>query len=366
MKYAIYDMSLHAPSFDFLTFCVVSKSLCTAMGEECRIIFKMGPNKGFKEPNDKPYSVKEKKFRMGHVLYPICTLMGLDYSTDIFFDIEESQILYSKDNSYVLSQLLNQYKEIPLFWPQPSDYAVEMIQNILPNNPIVITLRETYGLHRNSNLEEWLKFGKYIEKKNIVVFVRDTFRWNSGLIYESTRFNTFPIVSIDLDIRLALYQHAKINFSVGGGPTTLLHYSTDIPYRTFKMATKDVPVQKNLFSQVEGFLSKERKPVKDLKTADEIIYLEDESGERCIFLRMSEIQELQRQGVTKFTARDNKGGYQVIYLEDKNTAASPAKLAEIGFPVGSQFPWHSKNQRIVWEDDTFENLKKEYDEIRNL
>ena len=115
MRYVIYDMSICPSSYDFLTFCVVAKAQCAEMGEECYIIFKKGPNRGFREPNRKPYSLEEQEFRMGHVLYPICKAMGLNYSTegtpDIFPNIDESQVLRSKDNPYQLLAILKEHKK---------------------------------------------------------------------------------------------------------------------------------------------------------------------------------------------------------------------------------------------------------------
>ncbi len=285
MKYALYDMSMCPASYDFLTFCIVAKAQCKAMNEKCHVIFKQD----FSKPNRKPYPVKEKMFRMSHVLFPICTAMGLSYSTEgsmeVFPNIEESQMLRSKDCPYQLLQILNQYKETPLEWPQPSERAKEMVRKEFPEPPVVITLRETYTEGRNSNLNEWLAFGDYVYESNEIVFVRDTSKWNELLPDEEfSLLSTFPIASIDLDIRLALYQHAKINFSVGGGPTILLHCSQEIPYRTFKML-------------YEGYKS----------SASEF-------------------------------------------------------LTKMGFPSGSQFPWHTKDQKVIWEDDTFENLKHEYDQ----
>ncbi len=361
MKYALFDLSLCAPAFDFVQFCIVSKAQCAAMGEECRIVFKKGPDQGFKEPNDKAYSVEEKKFRMNHILYPICTMMGLDYSTDIFSDIEESQILNPEDNSYIFLRLLNQYKKSPLFWPQPSDHAMEMVRKAFPELPVVITLRETYSEDRNSNVEEWIKFAQHVGKTNLVIFVRDTAKWSHALTYGDVQYYTFSVASIDLDMRLALYKHAKINFSVGGGPTCLLRFSTDIPYRIFKMSTKDKFV-KSIFSKIKELRPEKQKLIKDSK----IIHLSEESGGGHITFDFDEISELKKQGLTKFTVKDSKGNDQVIYLKDKYTAASPTKLAEIGFPVGSQLPWHTENQKIIWEDDKFENLKREYDKWREV
>ena len=355
MKYAIYDMSLHAPAFDFVQFCIISKSRCAAMGEECYIIFKMGPDKGFKEPNDKPYTVEEKRFRMTHIMYPICTMMGLSYATGMMHGLEKSKTLYPKNDSFILKQILEQYKETPFFWPQPSDYAMEMVRNIFSEKPIVITLRETYAPGRNSDIKEWLKFGKYVKETNNVIFVRDTRNWNARLSYGDTQFNTFPTASVDLDIRLALYKHAKMNFSVGGGPTSLLRFSVDNPYRAFKLVveTKSGPIKHINSSDFAGpgiQIKSENKP--------------------SIVLYKKDVMEHLRKGRTKITARDTEGNIRIVIIGDKdqvkeimgNRPASAANWTENGLPPGSQFPWHTKDQKIIWEDDTFEVLKNEYDE----
>jgi hypothetical protein len=272
MKAAIYDLRTMPASYDILTFLVVAKS---KGADEIQFIPEFGPNR-------KPYSIDEKQFRLTHIIYPMCSLMGLGYST---YRIQGYEIEWS-DKPHFLCEILKEYRNNPnLRWPQPSERAKEIVQAEFPEPPVVITLRETYTEGRNSNLKEWGKFADHVYKDNDVVFIRDTAKWNDDIRGNyGICFPTFPIASIDLDIRLALYQHAKINFSVGGGPTILLHYSQDIPYRTFKMAY---------------------------------------------------------------------GGYK---------SSSVDFLTEMGFPPGSQFPWHSKDQKIVWEDDTFDNLRREYDQ----
>ncbi len=276
MKTAIYDLRSMPASYDILTFLIVAKSKSVD-----HIIFV--PEFG---PNRKSYSIDEKEFRLTHVLYPMCSLMGLDYSVSSGGSLAWLKTIEWSDKPHFLCESLKEYKNNPnLHWPQPSDRAKEIVRKEFPEPPVVITLRETYTEGRNSNIEEWSKFADHVEDTNNVIFVRDTARWNEPYgTYTLGEFNTFPIASIDLDIRLALYQHAKINFSVGGGPTILLHYSQEIPYRTFKMA-------------YDGYKS-----------------------------------------------------------------SSVDFLTEMGFPPGSQFPWHTGNQEIVWEEDTFENLKREYDQ----
>ncbi len=294
--YAVYDLQVDPVNFDVFTFLVVAKS----EGYN-HILFVPGYGDIFDKPNKKQYSNDEKKFRLAHILYAACTSLDLTFTICSSRDHAEALLYGAGDNIFPyaynidkpsketrvcsLSDILQQYEEHTLFWPQPSKHAEEIVQKEFPEPPVVITLRETYTEGRNSNLEEWLKFTDYVSKTNDVVFVRDTEKWNDG-VYNPYPVEelTFPVASIDLDIRLALYQHAKINFSVGGGPTVLLHYSQKIPYRTFKIAY------------------------------------------------------------------------------DGNQSSSSEFLTKMGFPPGSQFPWHSKDQQIIWEDDTFGNLKRVYDQ----
>jgi hypothetical protein len=336
------------------------------MGEECYVIIKKGPNQGFQEHNVSPYSIEEKKFRMLHMLYPICTMMGLDYSTDgnieIFPDVKNSDVLTS-ENRISLADILKQYEETPLFWPKASERAIEMVQEQFRNPPVVITLRETYTNDRNSSIREWIKFAKYVSKTNQVVFVRDTQHWNGPLLYknkeeiEYNQFITFPVASVDLDMRLALYKCAKINFSVGGGSTNLLRFSTDIPYRTFKYMRTKVT-----WNPVAILTEEELQQALDNPESVE--------EEHYALVSRENVGEKIKKGHTKQSIETNKGGIIVFNFDDSvnggtgtksKGAATEESLTSQGFPPGSQFPWHTENQKIIWKDDTFENLKDEYE-----
>ena len=81
MRYCVYDLSISPSNYDIFTFLVVVK----ARGAEC-VYFRKGPNQGFKQPNKKPYSLEEQKFRLTHVLYPACSLMGMEYLTSSYYE----------------------------------------------------------------------------------------------------------------------------------------------------------------------------------------------------------------------------------------------------------------------------------------
>ena len=119
-------------------------------------------------------------------------------------------------------------EDVPLF--TPSAGAVAAIKDFIDCSgtvwkpPITITLREAaYSSHRNSNLDEWLKFAEYLTAQGErVVFVRDT----SHAMDKITGYETCPAASVDIDVRLALYEGAKCNLFVSNGPWSLALFGT--------------------------------------------------------------------------------------------------------------------------------------------
>lgn len=109
---------------------------------------------------------------------------------------------------------------------KPSAAALKAIEQFLANGPapVTITLREAdYMEFRNSNLDEWLKVAGYLQDRGErVIFVRDTAKATELI----TGFETCPAASIDLDIRLALYESAKCNLAVSNGPWMLMLFGT--------------------------------------------------------------------------------------------------------------------------------------------
>ncbi len=92
----------------------------------------------------------------------------------------------------------------------------EVREQLDGEKPVVITLRESENwTHRNSNLKEWIRFATYLRSRGErVIFVRDTAKATEPL----PGWETYPRASVELDIRLALYEQAKCNFFVPNGP----------------------------------------------------------------------------------------------------------------------------------------------------
>lgn len=103
----------------------------------------------------------------------------------------------------------------------------DWLQMIGNRSPVVITLRECdYSTHRNSDLQAWLAFARDLEEAGErVIFVRDTAKASESI----KNFQTFPLASFEVRIRLALYEQAKMNFFVSNGPMMLAAFSA-APY----------------------------------------------------------------------------------------------------------------------------------------
>lgn len=145
--------------------------------------------------------------------------------------VEDPMACYGRTRGYRLREIVEGFgkgEEIPKY--KPSNRARSLIDSWFTHDerPITITLREqdVYWEHRNSNLEAWLRFGKYLEDRGeMVIFVRDNAKADERLPDAST----CPDASKFLDVRCALYERAKCNLLVSNGPASLLLFM-DAPW----------------------------------------------------------------------------------------------------------------------------------------
>ncbi len=108
--------------------------------------------------------------------------------------------------------------------------AREAIKRMFEGPYVTVTLREAdHWPHRNSDIRAWLKFAHDLEHQGQrVIFVRDT-----GKAHESLgHYDTCPEASLDLHMRVALYEQAKANLFVANGPCILAAFM-DRPWLTF-------------------------------------------------------------------------------------------------------------------------------------
>lgn len=151
-----------------------------------------------------------------------------------------SKVAGGKSNFSILyrdiAQAARKGEAVPKF--KASEGARDLIASMTNDVPpyVTITLRETeHYPQRNSDLEAWLKFAKWLEAKGEeVIFVRDTAKADEDLEDHSV----FPLASRDIHARLALYEKAKHNLFVSNGPATL-NWHLNTPFTTFIALDED-------------------------------------------------------------------------------------------------------------------------------
>jgi hypothetical protein len=225
------------------------------------------------------------------------------------FDVEEVDEMPSpivQNMPYNMSASVGWYNQtghLPTF--EPNKLAVDWAQQY--RSCVTVSLRETkYFRKRNSNINEWIKAANFIKGLGRrTIFIRDT----ANSYQHIDGHEICPEAAIDLHKRLALYRAASMNLFIANGPGGLALAATDIPY----------------------------------------IIMHTEAA----FEQFSKCH-------TQFDAWAPPG-----VSHDEFSVMNLWK-SWIGFNVGEQTPWcNPKIQRIVWDEDTAENIIAAYLDLTN-
>ena len=130
-------------------------------------------------------------------------------------------------------------------WAQDLGISVE--------NCLVITLREySVDTIRNNDLEELKKIIEAVKKDfDAVVLVRDTDKGELDNYFKG--YPTCDIASVNIELRAAIYEMAKLNIAISSGPASLLQLNKNTRFIVSKFIHESVaPAQKD-FMIMKGF-----------------------------------------------------------------------------------------------------------------
>jgi hypothetical protein len=142
-----------------------------------------------------------------------------------------------------LPDLPTMYREV-LATPRPQrgfgtgGHAREVLAVLLGSealeNIVSITIREsTGGRVRNSKIDQWNLFAEELRDQRFTpVFVPDTDRWADEAKFSGV---TLSVAALNLNVRMALYETAKMNMFVNSGPAALCYLTPEIPCLIFKI-----------------------------------------------------------------------------------------------------------------------------------
>lgn len=278
--FAFYDLGQMPVTFDVLWFLVGADAARRRAGlESVHVVIVPGPEEGLRSEDrdyDEALPPAARKARIRNILAAACPLLPCLSGLTIASSREQAALLvegaggrvfpphYRTDmprRSKVKDQLFLHRAEgmdMAVLRALESDLAIvdRFIARIGKGRKIVtITLRD-YGYMpaRNSNLGAWAEFARSLDPaRYAVVFIRDTDRCFETPPIEVVDFAMFDAASVNLGLRMAIYERAYINLGVNNGPMCLCWLNANACYITFKILTAGVPQTTVEYMKFLGF-----------------------------------------------------------------------------------------------------------------
>jgi hypothetical protein len=238
---AFYDLAVGPVSFDFVTFIVKAEIARRNAGASHLHVVIVPDPKGPGGMRDKSqfYDQHEGRWRLHNICIPACALIGA--TVTLAQDWRHAGLLVGGEyvwppdydhqtlanRRHLVGDLITWSRagaEIPRLSASP--HARRKVREIFARkHPVVtMTLRNTYLADRNSNYMEWLTAAKHICSKGFeTLIIKDT---------GAALSDGFGFAELNLDLRMAMYQEAKLNLQANNGAASLCWFS-DRPYRMF-------------------------------------------------------------------------------------------------------------------------------------
>ncbi|MDX1402188.1 MAG: tetratricopeptide repeat protein [Kiloniellales bacterium] len=265
--YAFYDLDICTVTFDFFSFLLRAELFRESNGfKRLFVVFVPGSHDGFRLMH---HDGEASRWRMRNIHGPGCwflrsvcgmvhcvnrpqaaaieaaneaAIFPVGYTTRI---VDSQRAIDAMIDAFMFSGLVAEFvkgADIPVL--SPSATAVAWVDSWLKahcsgKRPVVMTLREArYDRLRNSNLAAWARFASELDQeKYAAVIVRDTDAVFDPVPDEIKGFAICAEASLDVQVRLALYEAAHLNLLVNNGPLALCYLNPKIRYLVFKHFT---------------------------------------------------------------------------------------------------------------------------------
>lgn len=250
--YTYYDLRYGPLTFDFASFLVLSNALRQKLKLKYLSVQIINYHLRNLSIRERATSMAEKKFRVLNILCKLPHLIPevIDFKLNndsldkINFPAFPGGYPPSPKQEFMLPYTMNHLREfynddeINLRPFKSSEWANTLINNNFDSNTISISLRNTkFDDIRNSNLEEWYKVYKTIkDSKYRPIIIPDIEDIMGEKKYLKFDWEVFIPASMDIDLRLALYERSFDNLAINNGTSSLLYFSNSF-YKVFKFVT---------------------------------------------------------------------------------------------------------------------------------
>ena len=245
----IYDLDKVHAGYDFFTFYANGLTYAKINNiNKIDICIISGTYKGFKKfqfKKEAKNKIHSANLRLKNILIDSIFMFKNRFNNFYFFaDRKEAKDLVNQ-YSYVFPKKFSfNYKDKHFYADQIRGVTLEKQKKILKpvvvNNIfsdkiindklsnkrfVTITLRESsYNKKKNSNLNEWINFTKYLLKKKLkIIVIRDIERILNNDYFR--KFEIFPYASFDLNFRVGLYKKSICNLFTTNGPQQIANFN---------------------------------------------------------------------------------------------------------------------------------------------
>lgn len=256
----IYDLSVSPITFDFASYLAAAEVERRLRGfDGINVLLVMGPHQGVREeaPDyEAAVSKDARQWRIRHMLLPMLGFLPTVRGVALCATREQARALISPDQRRIypsdyrvfLPRLPDKWvvheharRGVPI-WPmfRATEHGRRLVREFLEREakgrkPIVITLRNyPYTPQRNSRNEDWLAFADSLDPtRYAAIFVHDAETVMQPPPADFSRHIVFDAASVNLEIRMALYEAAWLNMALMAGPTELCWYNERVRYLLF-------------------------------------------------------------------------------------------------------------------------------------
>jgi hypothetical protein len=223
---AIYELAKSPPTHDFVNWLARAEYMRRASMDPHLQVRVVAGQRDWSD-RDKQYSVDRREWRIENLLLPLARLVP-----------SVNEATRAVTGTQVLSYA-NPGRPVPPIFKAPR-LAREIVAEALPNNVVTITLRDSdFERQRNTRFHEWLKVADWLDGQGFTpVFVPDAEAHMRGLNL-NVRHPVYTPASHNVALRLALFEHARMNLMTNSGIMVLALHS-EINMMAFRLFVADV------------------------------------------------------------------------------------------------------------------------------
>jgi hypothetical protein len=255
-----YDFSISPITFDFASYLAaaeVERRLRRLGG--INVIFVMGGHDGVREETseyDAAVNSEARRSRIRQILLPMLAFLPTIRGFVVCDTREQADSLISAEPGHIYpadyrvflprqpdKSVIHQHSRggVPI-WPmfRATEHGCRLIAEFLEREakgrrPIVITLRNyDHAPERNSRNEDWLAFADSLDLTIYApIFIHDSESVMRFPPVDFSRHIACEAASVNLEIRMALYEAAWLNMALMHGPTELCWYNERARYLLF-------------------------------------------------------------------------------------------------------------------------------------